>query len=123
MASPFLRSSRPQAGAVDQQPMRYSVTHAWGVHDRRENFARLAERPRGREERTFLDGPGRREAAGVAPRDRSGGNVRFGSKADIAERATHVRFTLKSRHRRMSAWCPFCAISGLMHCSDYSRDL
>ena len=39
------------------------------------------------------------------------GNVRFGSKADIAERETNVRFTPKSGHRLSLSECALCAKS------------
>jgi len=41
-------------------------------------------------------------------------NVRFGSKADIDDRAGDVRFTPKSRHWNSLAKCPLCAKSGHM---------
>ena len=41
-----------------------------------------------------------------------GPNVRFGSKADIGEGVTHVRFTPKSGHWNSPAECPLCAKSG-----------
>ena len=40
------------------------------------------------------------------------GNVRFGSKADIAAPPINVRFTPKSGHRLARAPCPLCAKSG-----------
>src|SRR5262249_2619159 len=40
------------------------------------------------------------------------GDVRFGSKADIGEGATDVRFTPKSGHWNSAARCPLCAKSG-----------
>src|SRR5262249_42280797 len=39
-------------------------------------------------------------------------DVRFGSKADIGEGATNVRFTPKSGHWNSLAGCPLCAKSG-----------
>jgi len=39
-------------------------------------------------------------------------NVRFGSKADIAECETNVRFTPRRRHRNSVVECPLCAKSG-----------
>src|SRR6516225_2990366 len=50
-----------------------------------------------------------------------GGNVRFGSKADIGAPPINVRFTPKSGHRNSLTGCPLCATSGHMHCSN--RDL
>src|SRR6516164_1022114 len=42
----------------------------------------------------------------------SGANVRFGSKADIGEGASDVRFTPKSGHWNAVVECPLCAITG-----------
>ena len=42
----------------------------------------------------------------------TGGNVRFGSLADIKERQSHVRFTPESRHSSAPVACPLSAISG-----------
>ena len=39
-------------------------------------------------------------------------HVRFGSKADIAEYETNVRFTPKSGHSLRRPSCPLCAKSG-----------
>ena len=39
-------------------------------------------------------------------------NVRFGSKADIGEGATDVRFTPESGHPSARRQCPLCAKSG-----------
>ena len=39
-------------------------------------------------------------------------DVRYGSKADIGEGATDVRFTPKSRHWNLVTKCPLCAKSG-----------
>ena len=41
-----------------------------------------------------------------------GANLRFGSKADIGEAETDVRFTPKSGHRNSVVECPLCAKSG-----------
>ena len=46
-------------------------------------------------------------------------NVRFGSKADIAECETNVRFTPKSGHSLRRLERPLCARSGLMHRSNF----
>src|SRR5262249_3137748 len=46
-------------------------------------------------------------------------DVRFGSKADIGEGATDVRFTPESGHCGVRLACPLCAKSGLMHCSKF----
>ena len=51
------------------------------------------------------------------------GSVRFGSKADIAECETNVRFTPKSRHCGATLACPLCARSGLMHCLSYVAEV
>src|SRR5215467_8169039 len=45
-------------------------------------------------------------------RKRSGGNVRFGSLADIGACRSDVRFTPKSRHCGARMPCPLCAKSG-----------
>src|SRR6516162_8067914 len=42
-------------------------------------------------------------------------NVRFGSKADIGEGATDVRFTPESGHWNSVAECSLCAKSGHRH--------
>src|SRR5262249_52129123 len=42
-------------------------------------------------------------------------DVRFGSKADIREGATDVRFTPESGHWNSVVECPLCATSG--HCA------
>jgi hypothetical protein len=39
-------------------------------------------------------------------------DVRFGSKADIGQGSTDVRFTPKSEHYRSANKCPLCAKSG-----------
>ena len=44
-------------------------------------------------------------------------HVRFGSKADIAECETNVRFTPENGHWNSVAACPLCARSGHMHCN------
>ena len=41
-----------------------------------------------------------------------GGDVSFGSKADICSASTHVRFTPKSGHSRRKSKCPLWANSG-----------
>src|SRR5262249_40591687 len=46
------------------------------------------------------------------------GNVRFGSKADMAAHSLDVRFTPKSGHWNSVAKCPLCAKSGHMQCSN-----
>src|SRR5262249_61765764 len=80
------------------------------------NSRRLIARPRsGR--RIVAVQTGRLEVVRLAQ-----GNVRFGSKADIAALPINVRYTPESGHRRVRVPRPLCAKSGLMQCSISSND-
>lgn len=48
-------------------------------------------------------------------------NVHFGSGADIEAHPPDVRFTPQSRHPPSTLGCPLSAKSGLMHCSNQTR--
>jgi hypothetical protein len=48
-------------------------------------------------------------------------DVRFGSKADIALRSRHVRFTPKSGHWQTTVGCPLCAKSGCEQVQQMAR--
>ena len=54
----------------------------------------------------------------IFARAQEGGDVRFGSKADICSARRHVRFPSESGHVQCTRRCPVCANSG--HCGTYS---